>query len=345
MQTPKEKICEKVFARAAILILAVLIGCQPGAKQAEGPQTTGLPIKVGSDYWPGAFWLDIADKKGWFKEAGLNIEIINTHSDYVGSLTDMVAGKMDTNTFSLFDLMKFNIGGADLVMVVNSDTSLGAEAILAKPGIESLIDLKGKSIGVNRNSYLEYILSVALARKNILLGDVTLKNVPGEKSVEALSKGTVDAVVTWGSSVDELIKNGAGRKLFDTSEVPGISPNGQVFHRSFIEKRPGDLQAYVNVWHKTTEFIKENPGEAFGIIASIYDKTPGEAQAFAHIDKILDLRDNIIGFSYGAGFESLHGASHRISEFLIETGVTEKRLDSAEFLDARFIRALKRNSK
>ena len=133
-----------------------------------------------------------------------------------------------------------------------------------------------------------------------------------------------------------------GRKLFDTSEIPGISPNGQTFHRSFIEERPEDVQVYVNVWHKTTQFIKENPKEAFGIIADIYKVTLGEVQAFAQVDKILYLRDNLTAFSYGAGFESLHGTARQINNFMIKEGMIDKQLDSTEFLDARFIRTLKR---
>ena len=47
--------------------------------------------------------------------------------------------------------------------------------------------------------------------------------------------------------------------------------------------------------------LKENPKEAFGIIAEIYGVTPDEVQAFAMIDKILNrgirftLADSIFG--------------------------------------------------
>jgi len=317
------------------------MGCNKETNKTEGPKTTTLPMKVAKYYWPGQFWVEIADKKGWFKDAGLNVELIDTNLDYVGSLGDMVTGKMDTHNFSLFDLMKSNLAGADMRMVINVDSSFGAEVILAKPEIESIRDLKGKSIGVSRNSYLEYILSVALAGENVSINDVTIIDMPSEKSVEALSKGMIDAVIAWGPFAEKIIKNRIGHKIFDTSEVSGISPNGYTFHQSFIEKRPGDVQAFVNVWYKTVNLIKENPQEAFGIIADIYDKTTDEVQSYAQGEKLLDLRENLAAFSFGSGFTSLHGTVRRINNFMIEKGTVKEQLDSTKFIDSRFIHALK----
>jgi NitT/TauT family transport system substrate-binding protein len=307
------------------------------------PDTTDLPMKIGKAYWPGQYWVDIAHHKGWFKEAGLNVVPIDTNADYVGSLADVVAGKLDAQGFSLFDLMKFNLDGANLVMIINADHSNGAEAVLGGLEIASLNALKGKKIGVSKGTYLEYILSEALARERINKSDVMLIDLVSENAGDEINKGTVDAVVTFEPFVREVLAGNKTRKLFDTSEIPGISPNGQTFRRSFLEERPGDVQAYVNVWYKTSLFIRENPKEAFSIIAQIYDTTPGEAQAFTQLDRVLDLRDNIVAYSFGSGFESLHGAARKINNFLIEDGVTDKQLDSTEFIDASFLRSLIEN--
>ena len=140
-----------------VLIIAGLLWWQSGPKPPEGPKTTGLSMKIARYYWPGMYWIEIADKKGWFKEAGLDVEIIDTNPDYYASIKDMVAGKMDMNNFYLFDVIRLNIHEADLVMVMNSDISCGVEAIVAKPDIESIQHLKGKTIGTNKNTYWEYM--------------------------------------------------------------------------------------------------------------------------------------------------------------------------------------------
>jgi len=324
-----------------IFVIAALSWWFTGQKEEAGPQTSGLPMKVARSYWPGQYSTEIADKKGWFQEAGLNVELIDTNPDYFASLQDMVDGKMDTNSFSLFDLITFKLQGADLVMVVNTASSFGANSIVARQDIKTTLDLKGKRIGVSKNTYLEYILSIVLGGNQLTLDDVIAVNMPAEKAAEEFIKGTVDAIVTWEPFVTEALQKGRGHKLFDTSEIPGILTEGLAFHRSFIEERPGDVQAFVHVWHKTIQFIKENPSEAFGIIAKIYNKTPDEVQAFAQSSRIYGLRENVTAFTYGAGFESLHGTARQINNFIIRQGITNKQLDSTKFLDARFIRAIK----
>ena len=324
----------------SVLILVGVSGCQSETNKSQRPETTDLPITVGTAFWPGMFWLDIARHKGWFEKAGLNVVYVDTDADYVRSLNDMVAGKIDVNGFSLFDLMSFNIAGSDLVMVINADNSIGAEAILSNSEIQDLEGLRNKKVGVSKGGYLEYILDEALARQGIDKSDLKIVDVLPQNVSSELQKTNVDAVVTYEPFVNEILAENVARKLFDTSEIPGISPNGATFHRSFIEERPGDVQAFVDVWHKTTEFIKQNPKEAFSIIANVYDSTPGDVQAFTQTDKILDLRENIVAYSFGSGFESLHGAARKMNNFLIEKGVTDKQLDSTEFIDARFLRVL-----
>jgi NitT/TauT family transport system substrate-binding protein len=330
-----------------ILAAAVIAGVYWWQAQApqlaeEGPKTSGLPMKIAKYYWPGSYWVEIAEQKGWFEEAGLNVELIDTNPDYFASQQATAAGKIDSNDFYLFDMIKFNLTGANLVMVINNDQSAGAEAIVSKSGIASIKELQGKRVGVSKGSTMEYMLYLALNKVGKNLNDIDIIGIVAENAPTEFIENNLDAIITWEPIVSTIIKTHNARKILDTSHIPGAFPLGQVFKRQFINERPGDVQAFVNVWHRTTEFIKQHPKEAFGIIAKIYNKSPGEVQAFAQVDKIMDLADNRTAFSYAAGFESLHGAARQINDYMIEAGVTDKRLDSTEFLNADFIRNVER---
>lgn len=328
-----------IIAVAVAFIVAALfwLGNVP---KVEVPGTSGMPIKVARYFWPGMYWIEIADRKGWFEAAGLHIVIVDTNPDYYGSLADTIDGKIDINGFSLFDVMNANAGGAELVMLINADISFGSEAIVAGPAVGGIPDLRGRTVGVGVGTYTEYILDVVLERNGIKPAEVHKVNQGGELAAKALADGKLDAVVTWEPFVTEIIKSGRGRKLFDTSEIPGLSPNGQVVRRSFVDERPADLQAYVDVWHRTSLFIKANPEAAFGIISEIYDIPSGQVRAFARMDKILDHRDNLTAFTYAPGFQSLYGSARWINRFLVHHGIIEEPLDSTEFINGRFVRRL-----
>lgn len=62
-------------------------------KPAQAP--AGSPLRVGAYYWPGQYWVDIAHKKGWFGEAGVNVEWADTNADYFASFDDLAGGKLD----------------------------------------------------------------------------------------------------------------------------------------------------------------------------------------------------------------------------------------------------------
>ncbi len=313
---PKEKTMPKklIFLSCALVVLIILgfIWRESGPKLPEAPKTSGFPMKLARYYWPGQFWKEIAYQKGWFKEAGLKVELIDTNSDYYASLVDMVDGKMDSNSFTSFDLIQFNLKGADLVAVINPDISHGVDAIIAKREIDDISGLRGKKIGVTLGTYSEYLLNVVVSIGGLTPDEVVKVNVLTERAVKDFINGTLDAIVTWEPLAAEARKKGNGRTLFDTSQSPGIVASVTAFKRSFIKKRPHDVQACVNVWHRTIQFIKENPEEAFGIIAAIYNVSLDEVKVLANLDKIMDLDHNITAFTYGAGFDSLYGGARQV---------------------------------
>ena len=44
--------------------------------QPEGLKTTGLPMTVARSYWPGSYWVEIAEKKGWFSRSRASCHLI-----------------------------------------------------------------------------------------------------------------------------------------------------------------------------------------------------------------------------------------------------------------------------
>ena len=324
---------------AVLLMGAGLYLAMNASRGGEG-QGARPPIRVGRSFWPGMYWSEVAAKKGWFAEAGLNVVLVDTNKDYYGSLRDTAEGRLDIQGFTLFDVMSFNAAGTDLVMVINADNSFGMDAIVAREGIESVSDLAGGTVGVGVGTYTEYILDVVLERGGVPPDAVRRVDVGGEAAKREFVKGELDAVVTWEPYVSEVVAAG-GRKLFDTSELPGLSPNGQAVRRSFLRKREEEVAAYVRVWLRTSEYMRTHPEEAYAIIAGIYGTTPEQVSDFARRDKIQNLHDNKVAFTFAAGFESLHGSARWINKFLIRHGITREWMDTTEFIDGRFIRHLR----
>jgi NitT/TauT family transport system substrate-binding protein len=327
--------------KPSFLLPLLLMASLPGCDRPQPAAPSHSPLRISAYYWPGCFWVDIANEKGWFKEAGLAVTIVNTNPDYFASFTDLVEGRLDVNSLTLFDAMLLNSKGGDLVGIATTDQSAGADGIVARAGIDTLAALKGKRIGGGKGTYVEYLLSIVLAREGLAMSDVTLVDMPGEQAHERLAAGVVDAVVTWEPALTEAVEKAHGHKLWDSTIIPGISPSLTVTRGPCVRERPEDLQKLLGIWQRGTEFIQQHPEEAFAIVARVNKKTLTEVRQFAALDRLLDRRANLVAFSYGAGFDSLHGSARMMNDFLLKEKLIPKPLDSIALLNDRFLKTLK----
>jgi NitT/TauT family transport system substrate-binding protein len=320
----------------ALVAILALAGCT----QTPSPAVSKVPIRLGTYEWPGSYWIDVAWQKGWFAEAGLNVERVDTDRHYFESLDDVVAGRLDGMGFSQFDLVRHAATGHDLVGIAAIDYSEGAEALIARPGIRSIVELRGKRLALHRGTYLEYLLSLVAERDGVNLDDLILVDRSGDSALAELVAGRVDAVFVWEPYAAQAQSAVRGNRIFSTAEMPSLTYSVFSLRKEFVDAHPEEVQALMRVWQRSVEFIRGHPGETCDIVAHAFNEPVEVARSLMLTDRILDAADNGRAFSYAAGFESLHGSWRRMNDFMIERHLVSQRVESPRYLDSRFIRAL-----
>lgn len=331
-----------------ILVAACLCAQTLGCRSSRGPEdtspsssTTARPIRLGAYFWPGSFWIDVANKKGWFKEAGLNVECIDTNADYFGSMGELVKGNLDFVGFTFYDFVLTNARGGGLCGILCSDVSYGADALIARPEIRTGKDLKGKKVGVPKGTYLEFMLNVIARREGLDLDNVVTVEINPEFAAKEIVSKKLAAVMTWEPFATEAVKAVGGKRLFTTAELPGISASVYALRQDFAKSRPEEVHRMVEVWERATEYIKTHREEAYEIVAEVNRKPIEVVRQLAAIDKTLDRHENQLAFSYASGFDSLHGTWRQMNDFMLDRGLIEHPLDSEKYLDASFFMSLK----
>ena len=324
-------------AAAACVIAGVLLtAC---GSSASPPPLSSEPIRIASYVWPGSFWVDVAHDKGWFREAGLNVERVDVNQKYFQSMHDVNSGKLHAMGFTQYDLMRHVAAGNDLVGIIAIDYSESADALIAKPGIRRLQDLRGKKIALPRGTYLEYLLSVVAQRDDLDLAEITLVDRAGDAAIADFLAGRVDAILSWDPYVS-YAKTAGGVQIFSAGDFPGLTYSVFTLRRDYIDAHPREVNALVQVWQRAERFIRENPREASAIVARLSHEPLPYVQGLLSSDRVLDISDNRRAFSYAAGFESLHGSWRRMNDFMLDRDLVSRRVDSPAHLDSRFIRAL-----
>lgn len=326
------------FAAAAAMFVACVLTSSCHAPEPPRP-ISSVPIRVATYLWPGSYWVDVAWEKGWFDDAGLNVERVDVNLKYFQSMNRVNSGELQAMGFTEYDLVRHVAAGNDLVGIIAIDYSEAAEALIAKPHIRRLQDLRGKKIALHRGTYLEYLLSVVAERDHLRLEEFDLVEMTGGDAIKAFAAGTVDAVLVWEPFVSDA-KAAGGVQIFSAADFPGLTYSVFTLQRDFIEQHPQEVTALTQVWKRTERYIREHPDEACAIVARLAGEPLDYVEGLLRTDRMLGLADNSRAFSYAAGFESLHGSWRRMNDFMLNRGLVSRRVDSPAHLDSRFIRAL-----
>ena len=158
-------------------------------------QAYAEPLRIGYSDWPGWVAWQVAIEKGWFKEAGVDVKF--DWFDYVASMDAFSAGQLDAVAVTNGDALVTGAAGAKSVMILINDYSNGNDMIVAKPGIKSLKDLKGKKIAVELGFVDHLLLLKGLQAAGMKEGDVKLVNAPTNETPQVLASGDVDAIAAW----------------------------------------------------------------------------------------------------------------------------------------------------
>ncbi|MEM8750587.1 MAG: ABC transporter substrate-binding protein [Pseudomonadota bacterium] len=178
-----------IFAGIAIAALALTPLALTAAQAAE-KLTVYLDWFVNPDHAP----LVIAESQGYFKERGLEVELI-APTDPNAPPRLIAAGQGDIAISYQPQLHVQVSEGLPLVRIGTiAETPLNALVVLKDGPIKSIADLKGKKVGFSVGGFEDALLSAMLKEADLTLDDIELININFALS-PSLITGAVDAVI------------------------------------------------------------------------------------------------------------------------------------------------------
>ena len=161
---------------------------------------------------------------------------------------------------------------SNLVYVANQPAAPLAEALIVPKdsNIQSIQDLKGKRIVLNKGSNVHYLLLKVLEANNLKLEDIQVVYLPPADARAAFEKGAVDAWVIWDPFFAAAEKQ-LGAKVIATGQ--NLVSNHQFYlaDRKFAEQHPDILKAVVSELNTTTQWVAQHQDDA----AKILEKPTG----------------------------------------------------------------------
>ena len=302
-----------------------------------GLSNAATPLKVGYSDWPGWVAWQVAIEKGWFKEAGVDVQF--EWFDYVASMDAFTAGKIDGVLVTNGDALVVASGGAKNVMILATDYSNGNDMIIAKPGIKSLKDLKGKKIGLEVGFVEHLMLLNGLEKAGMQESDVTIVNTLTNATPQALAAGDLDAIAAWQPNSGEAMKQVPGAKpIYTSANEPGLIYDVLTVAPTSLASRKEDWGKMVKVWGKVVSYINDpkTQSDAVKIMSARVGLKPAEYLPFLKGTKLLTLNEGKAVFVKANGFKSLYGSSKIADDFNIKYEVYKTPQDLSKAIDPLF---------
>ena len=232
-------------------------------------EKTKISIAVGGKnhfyYLP----LTIAERLGYFKDEGLDVEI----SDFPGgakALQALVGGSADVVSGAYEHTINMQAKGQNIqafVLQGRAPQIVLAYSTKNMPNYQSIADLKGKKIGVTApGSSTSMMASYVLAKAGIKPSEVSFIGIgAGPGAVAAMRSGQLDAicnldpVITMLQEKNDIKIISDTRTLKDTKSVYGGNMPAAVLYAqsSFIEKNPNTTQALTNAIVRALKWLNQ----------------------------------------------------------------------------------------
>ena len=151
----------------------------------------------------------------------------------------------------------------NLVYVANQPPAPTAEALIVQKDspIQSIQDLKGKRIALNKGSNVHYLLLKLLEANNLTLNDIQPVYLPPSAARAAFEKGAVAAWVIWDPFLAAAEHQIHARVIANGEHLVS---NHQFYlaDRKFAEGHPEILKTLVTTLNQTTDWVKTYPDDA-----------------------------------------------------------------------------------
>ena len=161
---------------------------------------------------------------------------------------------------------------SNLVYIANQPASPLGEALVVQKDstIQSVADLKGKRIALNKGSNVHYLLLKILEKNNLTLQDIEVVYLPPSDARAAFERGAVDAWVIWDPFL-AAAEHQIGARALVSGE--NLVSNHQFYlaDRKFAQENPEVLNTVVNTLNTTTQWVKAHQADA----AKLLEKPTG----------------------------------------------------------------------
>lgn len=251
------------FGRSLVALSAstvfALSACSPGTEEAG---SSPVRLSIGSPADPIYASVLMADQKGLFEDAGVEVEIVETEGGPAPTQT-LIAGQSDIAMNSDVQILSLSAENRDLRAIGGVQGSSRYLKAVVRDGVAPE-DIKtvGHAQGLSLLSSVRYLESVDVDPESVELVDAGPPDIPA-----LMGRGDIDATVMWEPWAANAAK--AGGTIEATSGDFGVNFSQWLAVRDdWLTDHAEDAAKVFEALNKANAMVAEDPAEAAKVAAS-----------------------------------------------------------------------------
>jgi NitT/TauT family transport system substrate-binding protein len=233
--------------------------------------------------WVGYGPIHLAKELGYFKEEGIEVEEI-IDDDMPNAIAAMERGDIDCYLRTVGEYQGLGRRKETQGTIIGTiDISTGGDGWAADASINSVCDLKGKTIAVEPNLPARLILQIALKKEcNLSIKDTKLSDIAAADAVGVFSDSNVAAVGTYEPVLSQVVathKDRGAHILVSSKEYNDLILDIIMAHTGELKVHPDKYVKFLRSIYRAIDYYNAHQEESIPTIAKQFSITPDDFRA------------------------------------------------------------------
>lgn len=316
----------------AIMTALILTACGSDSSNGKSDDSKKEEVTVNIAVNGGLNLLTIAKQKGWFEEefSQLNAKVAwHEFQSSVPLLEGLVSNRVDFSFIGDGTVVTGKSANMPFTVISTIGVQGNQNSVIVKPDspIESIADLKGKTIAVAKGSSAHIFLIKALQENNMKESDLKIVELQPDEANPAFQTDKVDAWGIWDPFVTTEVQGKRARILESVETMGIVAPAVMIGRNQFIEENPELTAAYLKVYQKTVDWVNANKEEAASILAEEKQMDPELVKTLVNYTQYINTPVT----------DQVQEAMQSTADILLDAGTIKTKVDISKVFDNSYI--------
>jgi len=259
----------KKMTAAVLIAAAVLAGLGAwGIREFRRNGGKKEQISIGAIAYDKNALMYVAEDRKYFAENGLEVTLKN-YDTGSAALEALLAGKIDIAAASEFAVVGRSLrNSGDTFRIFATIAKTQDDYVFGRRdrGINSFSDLRGKRVGLKRQTAAEFYLGRFLDTKGMNLRQVSVVDIDPAQSVRRFTEGDLDAIVIWQPYAYRIRTELADRIVSWSAQNGQLMYWNMIATGAWLSAHPELATRVVRALVQAEHFLAQHPAQARAIV-------------------------------------------------------------------------------